>query len=183
MIMNDHKIENVVGALALTLSDILLEASQSEAPDNVTAAGLTLVGHVPGLSIHELSHGLSLSHPGTVRLVDRMVAENLMERRPSKEDGRAVALFLTPKGKRRERKILLSRRDALGNVLSLLSRDERQMLAQISEKIITTILKGEEHALRICRLCDEGACVDCPVDAELERKSQAENRLELSQHE
>ena len=65
--MSNYKAENVVGAMALMLSDALLTASQKEAAANISAAAITLIGHVPGLSIDELSQGLNLSHPGAVR--------------------------------------------------------------------------------------------------------------------
>ena len=171
--MKDYRAENVVGALVLTLSDVLLKVTQVEAPANISAAGLTLIGHIPGISIRALSLGLGLSHAGTVRLVDRMSADGLVERARSETDGRAVALYLTIDGKKREQMIHKSRRAALSTAMSSLSRDEYASLAQISEKLITSILKDEEHALKVCRLCDSQACTSCPVDAELRRRSQA----------
>ena len=85
--MKHYKAENIIGALALTLSDVMFKATRNEAPSNISAAGLTLIGRVPGISIHELSSGIGLSHPGTVRLVDRMVADDLVERERSETDG------------------------------------------------------------------------------------------------
>ncbi len=170
-VMNCYRSENIVGTLALTLSDILLQVSQAEAPSNITAAGLTLIGHVPGLSIHDLSRGLSLSHPGTVRLVDRMAADGLVTRTRSDSDGRAVALVLTPMGEARERAVLASRQAALSQALACLTTEEHTALAQISEKIITSLLRDESHALQMCRLCNSKACVDCPVEAELDRQA------------
>jgi DNA-binding MarR family transcriptional regulator len=171
--MKHYKAENIIGALALTLSDVMLEATRNEAPSNILAAGLTLIGHVPGISIYELSSGIGLSHPGTVRLVDRMVADDLVERARSETDGRAVALFLTLAGKTREQSILSSRRTVLSSALSSLSSEEHESLAQIAAKLVTAILTDEEHALKICRLCDSDACNDCPVEAELSRKPTA----------
>jgi len=165
--MNHYKAENIIGALVLTLSDVIHNETQIKAPKNISAAGLTLVGHIPGISIHELSKGLGMSHPGTVRLVDRMVADGLVTRERSQTDGRAVALSLTPAGKEREQMILSSRRIALGKVMSVLTSDEHEALAQISEKLITAIVTDGEYALRVCRLCDSNACNGCPLEAEL----------------
>ena len=168
-----NKLENIVGALVLTLSDAMLKAAQSEAPKNISAAGITLVGHVPGISIQELSHGLGLSHPGTVRLVDRMVAEGIVQRGRSETDGRTVALTLTAKGKGQERKILSARCQVLSEAMSSLSGEEHIAFAQISEKLVKAILKDKAHALEICRLCDSKVCGGCPVDAELLKRSKA----------
>ena len=169
--MSNYKAENVVGAMALMLSDALLTASQKEAAANISAAAITLIGHVPGLSIDELSQGLNLSHPGAVRLVDRMVGDDLVTRKPSKEDGRAVALFLTPRGQQREKSILSSRDKVLSDVLSCLSSEDIDTLSQISEKLLGAALIDEAHALKICRLCNSNACIGCPIDAELLRQS------------
>jgi hypothetical protein len=40
-------------------------------PEIARAPALSLIGHVPGLSIESLANGIGLSHAGTVRLVDR----------------------------------------------------------------------------------------------------------------
>lgn len=169
--MNNEKAENIIGALVLTLSDALLTASQSKAPANISAAGLTLVGHEPGITIQDLSHGLSLSHPGAVRLVDRMVADGLVARNQSTEDKRAVALFLTPAGQKQEQSILSSRNKVLSDAMSFLSDKEVNALAQISEKLLGALLIDEAHALKICRLCDGDMCEGCPIEAELLRQA------------
>jgi MarR family transcriptional regulator, negative regulator of the multidrug operon emrRAB len=60
-------------------------------------AAIIVLGYAPGLSVEILRKVLGLSHPRTVRLIDRLEADGLAERREA-IDGRAVALHLTPKG-------------------------------------------------------------------------------------
>jgi MarR family transcriptional repressor of emrRAB len=167
--MNIAKNENVIGALVLAPSDTILTASDGEVSSNISAPGLALIGHEPGISIHELSQGLGLSHPGTVRVVDRMVARNLVVRKRSLEDARAVELFLTPSGKQQEQSILASRKSALGNALAFLTADEIESLSRISEKLLSAILVDEAHAFKICRLCDSSSCIGCPIEEALLR--------------
>jgi DNA-binding MarR family transcriptional regulator len=50
------------------------------------------------MSIDALRSGVGLSHPGAVRLVDRLAARGLVARRASADDGRRVALHLTRAG-------------------------------------------------------------------------------------
>lgn len=169
--MDSAKIENIVGALVLALSDGLLRAAQTEAPANISAAGLTLIGHAPGITIHELSRGLGLSHPGAVRLVDRMVADRLVERQRSETDGRAVTLHLTNTGKSVEGRILSSRQNILGDALAALSEEDLQSFGQLSERLLTTMVRDGDHAMTICRMCDGLACRDCPVETELIARS------------
>ena len=49
-----------------------------------TPAALCVIGHEPGLSIDFLARVLGMSHPGTVRLVDRLETDGLIKRRPKK---------------------------------------------------------------------------------------------------
>lgn len=167
--MTNLRSQNIFGALALAVSDEILNTVHDGVPDNFSPAGLALIGHVPGISIEELSHGLNLSHAGTVRLIDRMATGGLVERRPSPSDGRAVELHLTRPGREIEQKILAGRRNILRGVFSQLDKEEQQALARISEKLLGKMVRNEAHALSVCRLCDAYSCRNCPVDSELER--------------
>jgi DNA-binding MarR family transcriptional regulator len=166
--MTHSESNNVIGAMALALSDAVRVKTRGEAPKNITAAGLTLIGHVPGLSIQELSMGLELSHPGAVRLVDRMVASGLVTRTRSRGDNRTVELTLTVSGKSKEEAILASRSRSLDQALSHLSIDEIASLSQISRKLLRAIVGDEETAWRVCRLCNSAECIGCPVEAALD---------------
>ena len=163
-----RKNENVIGAMALALSDAVIADARRQVPQSINATGITLIGHEPGISIVELSKGLALSHPGTVRLVDRMVAGGFVIRSRSQEDGRTVALTLTPAGEAQEQAVLSSRCLSLEHALSHLSEVEVTMLSQISEKLLHSMVTDDDSALRICRLCDSDACIGCPVEAKLE---------------
>lgn len=162
---------NVIGAMALALSDAVRVETRGQAPANIAAAGITLIGHAPGLSIQELSIGLELSHPGAVRLVDRMIADGLVTRARSATDKRTVELSLTALGRSKEQAILASRSRSLNEALTSLSSAEVASLSQISHKLIGALVHDEETALRVCRLCNSGDCHGCPVAAKLEEAS------------
>jgi DNA-binding MarR family transcriptional regulator len=166
--MTNVKIANVVGALALALSDDLVRAAEAEASEaGPAAAALVLAGHDPGLSIERLRRSLGLSHPGAVRLVDRLAADGLMERQTSSRDRRAVALHLTAEGGARVDAILSARQGGLARALDALSPDERATFGALTEKVLRALLRGVDHAYSVCRLCEYGACRNCPVDAEM----------------
>jgi len=163
---------NVIGALALALADDIIRSTERNAPEiGPAAAALTLIGHEPGLSINELRAGVGLSHPGAVRLVDRMVEAGMVARLPAKHDRRAVALTLTPGGQAACDAIMAGRNGALVKGLAALDKDERHTLGLLASKMLRTILRDENHAYQICRLCDFGRCEDCPVDSELEARA------------
>ncbi|MEO0376480.1 MAG: MarR family transcriptional regulator [Cyanobacteria bacterium P01_A01_bin.17] len=161
------KIENVVGALSLALADDFLKAAQSHTPKSLSAAAIALVGHAPGITVGQLSRALGLSHPGAVRLVDRLAEGELLNRERSVSDGRAVALTLTEAGEDICQRILSSRQSALSRALASLCPADRETLGRIAEVMLRGMLKDEDHAFEICRLCDPLICNECPVEAEI----------------
>lgn len=167
--MSNGRTENIVGALALALADTLLAGTAGEAPEpGHAAAAIALLRHEPGLPIERLRHALSLSHPGTVRLVDRLVAVGLIERRPGIQDRRSVALHLTREGERSCTRILAARHDRLARALAPLSPDERATFVHLAAKLLAGFVETERQADAVCRLCDTASCADCPVETALD---------------
>ena len=60
-----------------------------------------------------LSIGVGLSHAATVRLVDRLAAEGLVERREHFTDGRTRSLYLTAAGMVASDEVLSSRDEVI----------------------------------------------------------------------
>jgi DNA-binding MarR family transcriptional regulator len=156
---------NLLGALALGLSDEIRSASECQASEGGPApAAVTLIGHVPNLSIDQLRRALGLSHSGAVRLVDRLASDDLVERRPSPQDGRVVALQLTARGERQRDAILSERHASLLTALGRLSPREQSDLDRLLAKLLAAYVRDEGHAYQVCRLCDERTCTKCPVE-------------------
>jgi DNA-binding MarR family transcriptional regulator len=134
-----------------------------------------------GASVTQLSSVLGLTHSGTVRLVDRLAAEGLVERAGA-QDGRAVSVVLTQRGRRTAARVLQTREKSLASALSALSPDEVDNLATALDRILTrvTLARAEERSARtserpqpwLCRLCDFAACGrsegNCPVNTAAE---------------
>ncbi|HEY9629954.1 MAG TPA: MarR family winged helix-turn-helix transcriptional regulator [Coleofasciculaceae cyanobacterium] len=163
---DDERTSNLLGALALGVVDAFSTVIASGAGfSGETPAALVTLGVEPGLSINQLRHILHLSHPGTVRLIDRLADEGLVERR-SGTDGRTLALFLTPKGLERRQIILSERQQQLQLALSGLNFDERRQLTRLLEKMLTAMTTTELRAFTLCRLCEEEVCPGdrCPVE-------------------
>lgn len=164
--MPDERTANLLGALALSLIDSLDAVVEANAGyGGETPAALVTLGAEPGLSINQLRQILNLSHPGTVRLIDRLAAEGLVERR-SGADGRTLALFLTEAGLERRQNILSERRQPLQQAIEGLTSTERQQLAQLLEKMLSGMTTSPSKAFAICRLCEEEVCPSdrCPVE-------------------
>ena len=169
--MDGPRDRNVFGAFALMIGDDIVRASSSRAPEaGPAASALALLSHKPGLSIRLLAVGVGLSHAGTVRLVDRLASEGLIERREHSTDGRTRSLYLTPTGKVASEEVLASRDRVIAEGLSILNPDEMRILGDIAERVLRDRLENLEHSYRICRLCCYEGCTNCPIDAEMHER-------------
>jgi DNA-binding MarR family transcriptional regulator len=156
---------NLFGALALGAADRVRWAALEEMElGGETAAALVAVGHAPGMSIDQLGRVLRLSHPGAVRLVDRLVNANLAIRSLASNDRRAVALTLTEAGKACRTALLKRRRTALKIVLKAVAPEDRAALERAAEAMLRTLPEDAASALTVCRFCDERRCPACPMD-------------------
>jgi DNA-binding MarR family transcriptional regulator len=153
---------NLLGALGIVLADALADAGG----DSEAAALVALGGPSAGASIEALSAVVSLSHSGTVRLVDRLEGDGLVERRRG-ADQRSAALVLTSSGRRAARQMLRHREANLAFIGSLLTEDQQAALADVAERVLGELGARPGAELRICRLCDLDACGrsrgECPV--------------------
>jgi MarR family transcriptional regulator, negative regulator of the multidrug operon emrRAB len=126
---------NLVGAWSLVVADAVTRTTERETGlGGAVPAALVTIGAYRDQSIEELRSALGLSQPGTVRLVDRLVAEGWVRRAPGRRP-RTVALALTPAGRRMTRRVMAAR----------------------VEQVL------ERGAERVCRLCERTVCERCPV--------------------
>ena len=170
---------NVLGALSLVVADRMNTAAEAIAAlgPSAPAALVAMYEFLDGGSLTQLSSVLGLTHSGAVRLVDRLAAEGLVERAGA-QDGRAVSVVLTQRGRQTAARILQAREKSLASALSALSPDEIDNLAAALDTMLTTVTlaRVEERTARtndrpqpwLCRLCDFAACGrsegNCPVN-------------------
>lgn len=155
---------NVLGALVLAFHDEMraaIETTAGRAGEGPSA--VVLLGRHPGLSNDALRQVLGLSHPGAVRLIDRLHEDGLVERRPSSKDGRAIELYLTEAGLRAREEILEARSHSLRRAVSGLDDFEQVALRELVGKLLRKAAHDDQQKLRICRLCDGARCLDCPM--------------------
>src|SRR5262252_4481379 len=146
-----RRLENLLGALAVGLSDAITSAVETTTGHaGAMGAALATLAQEPGLGIEQLRVPLGRTQSATVRVVDQLVAEGYAERRPG-HDQRCVAVFLTAKGAEAASRVLASREQALTGAL---------------KKVLARITSDRAHADLICRLCDLAACPQsaCPVE-------------------
>lgn len=154
---------NLLGALALAITDRIETRMREELHrSGEAAAAIIFLGYIPGLSVEILRQVLQLSHPGTVRLIDRLESDGFVERRGT-DDRRAVALHLTPKGQALRDRLMERRLDALESTLERLTTDERLIFGKLIAKVLTNLPETEVDKHHICRLCAVRLCSNCPI--------------------
>lgn len=156
---------NLLGALAIGVWDrIRWDALDVTELGGESAAALVVIGHSPGLSIDQLRRVLRLSHPGTVRLVDRLTTGGLAVRTVTARDRRVAALNLTRKGKARRISLLARRRQALKAILKVVGANDRAALERAAGQMLRALPEDAISAMAVCRFCNHQKCKDCPMD-------------------
>ena len=161
-----RRLENLLGALAVALSDAITEAVETTTGHaGAMGAALAVLAQEPGLGIEQLRIPLGRTQSATVRVVDQLAAEGYAERRPGR-DQRSVAVVLTPKGHEAAARVLASRERVLSDALTGLGPGERRALTGTLEKVLAGVTSDRAHADQICRLCDVAVCPGraCPVE-------------------
>ena len=154
---------NILGALSLAVMDRIEEGARVIlGRGGETPAAIVVIGYGQGMTNDTLRRILGLSHSGTVRLVDRLVSDRLVERRAGK-DGREVALHLTAKGAGVRNTLMASRISALEALLSVLSPAKQKQFGKLVHELLAGQDTSELERFTICRMCDDRVCTQCPL--------------------
>ncbi len=157
---------NLLGVLGLAVADRIGDVARDILRHGgETPAALVVIGYGSGPSNDQLRRILGLSHPGTVRLVDRLVADGLVERREGR-DRRAVALHLTEQGRALREDLLKGRLAAIRPLLTNFTDAERAAFDALLHKMLASIETTQSERRTLCRLCDRRVCTDCPIPAD-----------------
>jgi DNA-binding MarR family transcriptional regulator len=159
---------NLTAAFALAATDDVLAAVATvSGMTGGSPAALAMVLAYPGISLDTLCRFLRLTPSGAGRLVDRLVAAGLMERRAGASDQRFIALHLTRRGQSVADRALAARRGALRQPLTALTAQEQGTLEKLLDKMLYAMTPDRERCDHICRLCEIAACPQdiCPVES------------------
>lgn len=150
---------NLLGALALVITDQTSQAVAAAAGQSVSAAAaLSALHHfLDRPTIDQLRKVLGLTPSGAVRLVDRLAGAGLVTRGAG-DDGRSRSVLLTEAGKRAAQQITAARAALLRGVLDELPPAERETLHTLMSRIMASVVRSKEGGAWICRLCDLDAC-------------------------
>ena len=165
--MPSARLTNLAAAFALAATDDVLAAIETMSGMIAGApAALAMVLAYPAISLDTLGKFLRLTPSGAGRLVDRLVAAGLMERRAGSADRRFIALYLTQRGRTVAERVITARRGALRQPLAALTSQEQAVLEKLLDKMLYAMTPDRERCDHICRLCEIAACPQdiCPVE-------------------
>jgi DNA-binding MarR family transcriptional regulator len=164
--MRMQRVENLLGALALSITDAVAQGVEKvEGSYGSDTFALILLQHAETLRSDVLARQLRLAQSSTARLVDRMERDGLVQRETG-TDRRTVMVSLTARGRRAAERVRSARQNVLRELVAKLSDSERSALQAVSVKLLEALtvdlVSGEQN----CRLCDEEACslAHCPVE-------------------
>jgi MarR family transcriptional regulator, negative regulator of the multidrug operon emrRAB len=154
------RLENLIGALAVAITDRVNEAAEEivgmggEAP-----AAIVQIGTMPGLTITVLGSALGLTHSATVRVVAKLERSKLVKKVRG-DDAREVCVSLSPSGEKLMGRILVARETVIAKLLKPLDKAQRVTLDELFTLVLARAPRDGADAERIARMCDPKAWSD-----------------------
>ena len=97
-----------------------------------------------GLTQVELARAAGLTSPSVSAAVLKMEADGLVKRVPDEKDRRKVYVFITEKGRQRDREIIAKCLEIEQVMLRGISAEEREVFMSLLRRVLTNLLKEEE---------------------------------------
>jgi DNA-binding MarR family transcriptional regulator len=102
----------------------------------VQLRALTVLQESPGANLNELAYRMGVTVSTTSRLVDRLVAAGLVDRRPSTQTRREIRLALTPAGRGRLNRYDRLRLAAARAHVDAVPPDQRESLTAALQQLV-----------------------------------------------
>jgi MarR family transcriptional repressor of emrRAB len=169
------RIANRLGAVALTLSDGVREATEDATglAGGVPAALVSLSEWADGKPVDVLAEAMRVSHSRAVRVVDQLEAAGLARREADPADGRRALVRLEVAGRELAERALSARECVLSSVVAELDPADMRALERVLGALLGATTVDLRAAKEICRLCDATACGHdegvCPVSQAADR--------------
>ena len=173
------RVANRLGAIALTLSDGIREATEAATgmAGGVPAALVSLREWADGRSVEVLAAAMRVSHSRAVRVVDRLEEAGLARRESDPTDGRRALVRLEPAGRELAERALDARSRVLRSAVAELDPADFRDLERLLGALLDATTVDVRAAMETCRLCDAQACGHydgaCPVTRAADRRRAA----------
>jgi DNA-binding MarR family transcriptional regulator len=168
-------VANRLGAVAVTLSDAIREATEAATGmgGGIPAVLVSLREWADGRSVDVLAEVMRVSHSRAVRVVDRLEAAGLARRESDPSDGRRALVWLEPPGRELAERALDARARVLGSVVAGFDAGDVRHLERLLGALLDVTTVDTRAARGTCRFCDARACGHddggCPVTRAADR--------------
>ncbi len=125
--------------------------------------GLLFIQRHQKCSIRHLAEGLGVSHPAAVKLVERLVRKDLIERHESESDRRVVELQLSATGRRCADFVRDQRARGLERIMSRLESGDADDLRRGLHAFVEAALDHEQVVSKVCLRCGVEHVGECLV--------------------
>jgi MarR family transcriptional regulator, negative regulator of the multidrug operon emrRAB len=169
------RVANRLGALALTLSDAIRDATEAATgmAGGIPAALVSLREWADGRSVDVLADAMRVSHSRAVRVGDRLEAAGLARRESDPSDGRRALVRLEPAGRELAARALEARARVLLDAVAQLDAADVRDLERVLGALLDAATVDARAPRAICRLCDGHVCGHhegvCPVTRAADR--------------
>lgn len=116
-----------------------------------------------GCAIRELAEGLQVSHPAAVKLVERLVRKDLIERHESPTDRRVVQLQLSADGRKCAEHVRQDRAQALERVISQMEAADAESLRRGLQAFLQAAMVDSSIVDAVCLHCGVEHVKECIV--------------------
>jgi len=150
------------------IAEALKGAADGESLSRAQYDGLRYVHLHPDCCIKDLAHGLSVSHPAAVKLVERLAARDFIAREVRDEDRRVVRLRSTTGGAKIVNLVRTRRASAFEQIANAMESSQVEALARCIDDFIRSALRSGVVGRKVCLQCGVEHRDKCTVYSETE---------------
>ena len=138
----DRILENMFVIMLITHKK-MLRMDLGGRPDNLTRLHLAVMGELSqnNTTMSELANTLMMTKPQLTHLVDSLVSQGIVERRPDEKDRRVINLALTEKGRALLKEMKLKVKENTKKRLASLTTEELSQISTALETLRNIVIK------------------------------------------
>jgi DNA-binding MarR family transcriptional regulator len=138
----DRILENMFVIMLITHKK-MLRMDLGGRPDNLTRLHLAVMGELGqnSMTMSELANTLMMTKPQLTHLVDSLVSQGIVERRPDEKDRRVINLALTEKGRALLKEMKLKVKENTKKRLASLTTEELSQMSTALETLRNIVIK------------------------------------------
>lgn len=158
-------VEKITSLFGKLLSEMEVgSASETSGVTHSQMQGLSYLLSHGRSSVGDIAQGLCISHPASVRMIERLTKKGLVNRVESETDRRVSIIDLTKEGTELAERILAARMQILSDALAKLDESRIQDLLRGLDALLTAALEDRESVKSVCLHCGNGHIGCCVVN-------------------